>query len=112
MPANNLSAFGVFVVETVTRKLELFVANEGNALLLMPEPPALSFINSRGPRQLPEPGSVSTLPPDGRSSQADPSSSPSRLLGSDGLLLSTAWASSWVAKEEQLRSVCALALSA
>jgi len=107
-----MSAFGVAVVETVTRKLGLFVANEGNALLVIPGPPALSFISSRGPRQVPGPGSVVTLPPDGSSSQAEPSLSPSRLLGSEGLLLSAAWASSWVAKDEQLRSVCAAALFA
>jgi hypothetical protein len=46
------------------------------------------------------------LPLDGRLSQAMPSSSPSRPLGSDGSASKTAWASSWNAKSEQLRSLC------
>src|SRR5215204_2273666 len=50
--------------------------------------------------------------PDESSSQAMPSLSASRLLGFEGSRFNSAWASSWVAKEEQLRSVCAAALSA
>jgi hypothetical protein len=74
-----IPAFGVAVVETVTRKLGLFVANDSNALPVRPGPPALSLNNTRAPRQLPGPGSGVTLPPDGSSSQAMPSLSASRL---------------------------------
>src|SRR5215207_8642154 len=49
--------------------------------------------------------------PDGSSSQAMPSLSASRLLGSEGSRSNSAWASSWVEKEEQLRTFCAAALS-
>jgi hypothetical protein len=48
-----MAAPGGAVVETVTRKLGLFVANEGYALPMGPGPPALSFINTRAPGQVP-----------------------------------------------------------
>jgi len=50
--------------------------------------------------------------PDESSSQAMPSLSASRLLGSEGSRFNSAWASSWVANEEQFRTFCAAALSA